>query len=442
MRATDWLRARLQATPHEIAAALWSFLYFFSLLAGYYVLRPIRDEMGLQLGARGLQETFTAVFLSLLLLVPAFGWLNKRFPRRQLLPWLYAFFVANLLAFYAVFEAGGTQSPWVARVFFVWVSVYNLFVVSVFWSFMADLFDTGQAKRLYGFISAGGTLGALAGPLITAGLVHLLGARLLVLVSAALLSVAIVSILRLRGWARRADAAHPAAGNDGEQQALKGSIWSGLLDVLRSAYLASICLFLFSYALLSTFLYFLTAEWLPKTIADSAARTQLLAQIDLAVNVLTLLLQLFVFKRLITSRHGTRLSLCLLPAVSVAGFLALAAFPVVSVLVAFGVLRRAGEYALSKPARETLFNVLPPEQKYKAKNVIDTLVHRSGDVVSAWIFGGLRSLGVGSVQIAWLCVPIALAWLAIALSLGRQAERRQAAEASPGPAPTSVPAHG
>ncbi|HEX3140214.1 MAG TPA: MFS transporter, partial [Rhizobacter sp.] len=168
---TAWLLRRTRATAGELAAVLWSFVYFFALLAGYYVLRPIRDEMGLQLGARALQELFTAVFVVMLLLVPVFGWLNKRFPRRQLLPWLYGFFALNLVGFFAVFEGGGTQSPAVARAFFVWVAVYNFFIISLFWSFMADLFDTEQAKRLYGVISAGGTLGALTGPLITVGLV-------------------------------------------------------------------------------------------------------------------------------------------------------------------------------------------------------------------------------------------------------------------------------
>lgn len=417
-----------QATPHELAAVLWAFVYFFALLAGYYVLRPIRDEMGLQLGARALQELFTAVFVVMLLLVPAFGWLNRRFARRQLLPWLYGFFVLNLVGFFLVFEGGGTQSPAVARTFFVWVAVYNLFIISVFWSFMADLYDTAQAKRLYGFISAGGTLGALTGPLITAGLVKLLGPKLLVLVSAAFLCVAIVAIFRLRGLAREREALVPVA-DDGEHQVMQGGIWSGLTDVLQSRYLLGICFFLFSYALLSTFLYFQSVELLPRYVTDPAERTQLLAQIDLAVNVLALLLQVLAFKGLIT-RIGTRVTLMLLPVVSVLGFAALAMFPVVGVIVVFGVLRRAGEYALSKPARETLFNVLPPDQKYKAKNVIDTLVHRTGDTASGWIFAGLRGLGLSGVQISWLSVPIAVGWVAIAWSLGRQAETLQAREAS------------
>lgn len=411
------------ATPKELTAACWAFVYFLALLASYYVLRPIRDEMAMQVGAGALQELFSAVFLSMLVLVPVFGWLTRRFPRRRLLPWLYAFCVANLIGFYCVFEAGGLPGPLLARVFYVWVSVFNLFVVSVFWSFMADLFDTEQAQRLYGFIAAGGTVGALLGPLLTAGLVRLVGAKLLMLVSAALLGLAIVAILRLRAWARDTGATGQAA-PEGEEQALAGGVWSGLGEVLRSGYLLAICAFLFSYALLSTFLYFQSAELLPRHIADSAVRTQLLAQIDLAVNVLTLLVQTAAFGRLIR-RLGTRALLAAMPLVSLLGFAVFALWPVLGVLVGFGVLRRAGEYSISKPARETLFNALPAAQKYRAKNVIDTLVHRTGDTASAWIFNGLRALGWSSGQIAWLSVPLAAAWLGVALWLGTQAGKLQ-----------------
>ena len=428
-----------QATREELPAVAWSFVYFFALLAGYYVLRPIRDEMGLQLGPGVLQELFTWVFVAMLGLVPVFGWLTRRFPRRQLLPWLYGFFMANLLAFSFVFDAGGNQGPALARVFFVWVSVFNLFVVSVFWSFMADLFDTGQAKRFYGVVAAGGTLGALTGPSITAWLVAPLGPHRLMWVSAAFLGLAVVAILRLRAWARRRGvaSARDTAEDDGERQALQGSVFSGLVDVVRSPYLLSLCVFLLGYTLLSTFLYFLSAELIPTVVTDSLARTRLLAQVDLAVNVLALLLQLVAFKRLIV-RLGTRFVLGLLPVVSVVGFAVLAlAWPALVALVAFGVVRRAGEYALTRPARETLYNVLPPAQKYRAKNVIDTLVHRTGDTASAWLFAGLRGLQLTSPQIAWLSCAIAVGWWAVSQSLGSRAQALQARAAEPPTPPVS-----
>jgi AAA family ATP:ADP antiporter len=414
-----------RAEPGELGAALWSFAYFFALLAAYYVLRPIRDEMAIQGGQEGLSTLFTLVFATMLAVTPVFGWLTARFPRRRLLPWLYAFFIANLCLFWFVLAADGTQSPAVARAFFVWVSVFNLFAISVFWSFMADLFRTAQAKRLYGFIAAGGTAGALAGPTLTAAFVTVVGVRGMVLVSAGFLALAIVAILRLRAWA----AATGVAGEAEREAPLGGSIWAGIVDVLRSPYLLGICLFLFCYSLLSTFLYFQQTELVPAAIADSAERTRLLALVDFAVNLLTLAIQVFAFGALI-QRLGTTAMLAAMPAIAIVGFAALALVPTLATLVAFGIVRRAGEYAISKPARETLFNVLPPEQKYKAKNVIDTLVHRGGDTASSWIFTGLKGFGMSLVAMTWLAVPIAGAWLVGALLLGRAATERQRGEAA------------
>lgn len=420
------MKARLArlagAHPGELAASLWSFLYFYALLAGYYVLRPIRDEMAIQVGQAKLHELFTAVFVAMLVVAPVFGWLTRTVPRRRLLPWLYAFFIANLVAFHAAFEAGGTQAGLVARAFFVWVSVFNLFAVSVFWSFMADLYDTAQAKRLYGFIAAGGTAGALTGPALTAGFVVLVGAKGMLLVSAAFLALAIAAILRLRAWAARTG----ASGSTADEAPIGGSIWAGLTDVVRSPYLLGICAFLFAYSLLSTFLYFQQAELVPAAIPDSAQRTRLLALVDMAVNLLALGVQVLAFGALIR-RLGTTFMLVAMPVVSIAGFAALALAPALATLVAFGILRRAGEYAVSKPARETLFNVLPVEQKYKAKNVIDTLVHRFGDTSSSWLFAGLKGAGLSLTAMSWLAVPIAGAWLAVAVWLGGQQQRRVAA---------------
>jgi len=414
-----WLRRLTRAEPDELAASLWAFVYFFALLAAYYVLRPIRDEMAIQVGQANLQEIFSLVFVTMLVITPVFGWLTGRFPRKRLLPWLYGFFIANLLGFYVAFEAGGTQSPLVARAFFVWVSVFNLFAVSVFWSLMADLFTTAQAKRLYGFISAGGTAGALVGPSLTAGLVMLVGAKGMVLVSASFLLLVVVAIFRLRRWAR-----HGSAIVESPAEApLQGGIWSGIVDIVRSPYLLGICLFLFLYSLLSTFLYFQQTELIPAAIASSAERTRLLATVDIVVNVLALLIQVAAFGTLI-GRLGTTALLVAMPALAIVGFAVLALQPVLTTLVAFGVMRRAGEYAISKPARETLFNVLPAEQKYKAKNVIDTLVHRGGDASSSWIFAGLRALGMSTHAMTWLAVPVAGVWAAIALLLGRAARAR------------------
>lgn len=423
----EWGRKLSRADGDEWPAAAWSFLCFFALLAAYYVLRPLRDEMGIQLGPDALKELFSAVFVSMVVLVPIFGWLTKRFERRQLLPWLYTFFAANLVGFNGVLLVEGHQSPWVARTFFVWVSVFNLFAISVFWSFMADLFSTKQAQRLYGFIAAGGTAGALCGPVLTASLVKPLGPNGLALVSASLLMLCVGAIWRLRHWHAthpRLDIEDSAQQAENDEAAFQGSLFSGVIDVVRSPYLLGICGFLFAYALLSSLLYFQQAELVPKQFQNSADRTQLLAGVDLLVNVVTLLIQLGAFAPLIRLL-GTRALLVAMPMASVLGFTALALWPTIGVLVVLGVVRRAGEYAISKPARETLFNVLPPVQKYRAKNVIDTLVHRTGDTSSIWLLSGLRSLGVQSQALLWLAVPICVAWLLIAWLLGGKAAAMQ-----------------
>jgi AAA family ATP:ADP antiporter len=414
-------RTFLHASTAELRIARWAFVYFFALLSSYYVLRPIRDEMAMQAGADSIHGLFSWVFVSMLGLVPVFGYLTRKFSRSALLPWVYGFFALNLLGFYTVLGGGEHESVLVGRLFFVWVSVFNLFAVSVFWSFMAELFDTAQAERLYGFIAAGGTAGALTGPIITALLVKELGPQRLVLVSAALLVLVIYAIRRI--VAVRQDG--PAAARPEPDVPMAGSVWSGLSDVVRSRYLLGICAFLFCYALLSTFLYVQQTELVTSTVTKSRDRTQLFAQADLVVNLTTLALQLFAFNHL-TRRFGTGLTLSLMPAVSIAGFAALAAFPSMGVLIAVGIVRRAGEFALSKPARETLFNVLPPAQKYRAKNVIDTLVHRGGDTASAWIIAGLRQAGLTTGAIHWLPVLICSFWLATALSLSRVAARKRA----------------
>ncbi len=411
------------ARPDELRASLWAFVYFFVLLASYYVLRPIRDEMANQVGSKNLAELFTWVFGAMLVAVPVFGGLTARFPRKRLLPWIYAFFASCLVGFFAWMQAGsGEQTALTGRVFYVWTSVFSLFVVSVFWSFMADLFDTAQAKRLYGFIAAGGTSGALVGPLVTTTLVEGLGPKNLMLVSAGFLVVAIFAITRLTAWERTQDVDPAArARNALEDVPIGGSIWAGLRDVATQPYLLAICAFMFAFSALSTLIYFQQVEMLPAAVKSSTERTKLLAQVDLTVNVLVLAIQLFAFGTLM-KRLGTRAMLVAMPVLSVFGFAALAATPTLATLIAFGVVRRAGEYAVSKPARETLFNVLPAEQKYKAKNVIDTVVHRGGDWLSTLLFSGLKSQGATIVQMSMLAVPIALGWWGVAHWLGGKAQ--------------------
>ncbi len=401
---------------------LWAFTYFFCLLASYYILRPLRDEMGIAGGVRNLQWMFSATFLVMLAVVPVFGALVARFPRRVFVPWVYRFFILTILVFFVAMTVT-RSTPWVARVFFVWVSVFNLFVVTVFWSFMADLFSSAQGKRLFGFIAAGGTTGALLGPMITAALAVPLGPVNLLLISALLLEGAVQCV---KGLLRAADADAMQA-NDSRRGAendrpVGGGILAGLAHVARSPYLLMICGHILLLTTTATFLYFQQAEVVSKAFSDPGERTRVFALIDLSVALATLLVQLLATGRLMT-RFGVAPALAFMPLVTLAGFLALAVSPVLGVVIAFQAIRRAADFAITNPAREILFTVIPREDKYKAKNFMDTVVFRGGDAASGWGFAGLRGLGLDLPAIAWLTVPLAAFWVGLAWVLGRRQEQ-------------------
>jgi AAA family ATP:ADP antiporter len=374
----------LRARPGELPALGWSFAYFFLLLCSYYLLRPVRDTVGVALGTEELQRLFTVTFVAMLVLVPIFGWLSAKLPRARLLPIVYAFFALNLVAF-------SVHLP--PAVFFVWLSVFNLFVVSVFWSFMSDLFEPAQAARLYGAISAGGSCGAIAGPLI-ASLVP--DHRTLLVLSALLLCGAVVCIAMLSRWAR----SHPRAGDPPAEEPLGGSIVAGVRAALSSPFLLAICGYLFCYTALSTALYFQQVAIVREALPDPQEQTRFFARVDLLVNSLTLLVQLFAFSRLASLLGPTGL-LVLMPLVSIAGFVWLGATPTLAALVVFGVTRRVGEFAISKPARETLFTIVPREQRYKAKNFIDTVVYRGGDMIAAWYLATLPAFFAAGIAAVW-----------------------------------------
>ncbi|MEY4616623.1 MAG: hypothetical protein RJB66_1583 [Pseudomonadota bacterium] len=409
----------LKIKKDERTAVFFSFLYFFSVLASYYVLRPLRDEMSMQMGSAHLQNNFFTVFITMLALVPLFGWLTKKYARAFILPRIYTFCLAVLLIFYFLFEQGGQQITWLARSFFVWVSVYNLFAVSVFWSYMADIFTTEQSSRLNGLISAGGTLGALTGPLVTTLFIESVGIKNLLLVSGAFLAVAIFCLQKLRHQSGSRVAAQVDIIE--HESGFRGSIFSGLIDIFQSHYLLGICIFLFTYATLSTFLYGISTDLIPKLVTDPLQRTKLLAQIDLAVNLVALVGQFFVFGTLV-KKFSRGVALVLLPFLSVVGFALFGLTENLWALMGFAVLRRAGEYSISKPTRETLFNVLPPTQKYRAKNVIDTLVHRTGDVLSVSVFAVLQKLGLTMQSFSILSIGLSILWALNSLWLAKKAD--------------------
>lgn len=419
----------LKIEPAERTAFIWSFAYFFCLLCGYYILRPVRSEMGIQSGVTNLPALMTVTFVTMLAVTPLFGWVAARFARAQMLPAVYGFFILNLVAFYFAFEAG-FDPKFTARAFYVWLSVFNLFVVSVFWSFMTDLFEEGQAKRLFPVIAAGGSLGAIAG----SGLIQLLLAQIghagLMLMAAGFLGIAMICIRRLSRWSGDRAIATPAT----RGEAIGGNILGGIRLAFSSPYLLMLCLYIFLLTWTSVVLYLENARIVAATFTVTAERITFFARIEMVVSVLTLLCQLFLTNRLI-ERMGLAVGLLFLPAISVVGFLALGTAPVLLVLVLFDVARRVGEYAISKPAREVLFTVLDRESKYKAKNFIDTAVTRGGEAASGWISDGIKALGATGGQVAFVAAPIAALWGVIGWWLAREQARRAGAPVPPNPTP-------
>lgn len=416
------LQIRLQRMVNmrqgEGYAIFWSFCYFFTLLSSYYILRPIRDEMGVTAGIEQLHWLFTGTFIAMLLVIPFFGWITSRYQRKQFLPSIYYFFIANILAFYLLFEST-ISITYVARAFFIWLSVFNLFIVSIFWSFMTDLFRNDQAKRLFGFIAAGGTIGAIAGPAMTAILVQRLGTSHMLLISATLLGLSVFCIRRLIVWQKMEINTEDSNRGSDRELPLGGGVLDGIFLVIRSPYLMGICLLILLYSSLSTFLYFQQAQIIKDAFSDSETRTAVFAAIDFSVNTLTLLIQIFFTGRLV-KWLGLGMTLAIIPLLLSIGFLILGLLPILSVLIAVQVIRRAGNYAIMRPAREMLYVVLTREEKYKAKNFIDTVIYRGGDAASSWVYAGMRSFGLSLSTIAWIAVPLSLGWAWIAFQLGQK----------------------
>jgi AAA family ATP:ADP antiporter len=419
------LRAFVDVRADEVGALGWAWLYFFCVLSSYYVIRPIRDEMGVAGGVDNLPWLWMGTLAGMTVANPPFAALVARLTRVRFIGLTYRFFLANLVVFFALVEAtSGEANNWVGRVFYVWTSIFNLFVVSVFWATLVDAFSQEQGKRLFGFVAAGATIGGIAGSTLTASLAAVLGAGPLLLVSALLLEAAVFAMRRL---------ARERAGRDASQQqrnaeVIGGSALAGVTHALRSPYLLAIGAYMLLFTILSTFLYFQQASVASAAFTDRAARTQFFAQVDLAVNVLTLVIQLFLTGRLL-ERFGVPLMLLLLPMLTVAGFAGLGVMPTVAVIVVFQVLRRAGNFAVARPTREVLFTLVPREDRYKAKSFIDTFVYRAGDQVGAWSYALMAALGLGVAGVAWAAVPIAVVWVAVAWWIGRRHQRAEQAAA-------------
>jgi len=440
-------RPRLRAALAESPPLWWALLYFFCLLCGYYVLRPVRDAMGassdasavfpafmldwaaargIALGEFTLQALFSGTFVVMLLLQPLYGALVSRFPRRVFLPVVYLIFIVCLLGFRWAFD---TDLQGRGALFFIWIAVFNLFAVTVFWSFMADVFDNEHAKRYYGYIGAGGTIGAFVGPFITTMLVGRIGVANLTLVSVGFLGVCLLCILKLRGWARRNEGQRAEQG----EQAIGGSIWAGLKLIAADPLLRGLAMLMFFGVGVGTLLYNEQAAIVRRLYPTAEAATRYYSMIDWAVASLTILVQLLLTRWLLR-RYGVA-PLLLLPAVAILiGFSLLSASPLPMLVAVVQVMTRASEFSLAKPARETLYTRVDRESRYKAKAVIDTAVYRGGDVTFVWVHKALATLGSQLVFVAGIGIALGMtfgAWRVI------RAERRLPEQ----PAPVRSPEH-
>lgn len=427
----SWLARLVDVRPGEGLTAALAMLYFFSVLAGYFVLRPLRESLGLSGGADKLPVLFTASLVAMFVITPPFAWFVTKTPRRVFVPAVYASSIVCLCGFWIVLRSTtGTAGLWAAYAFYVFVSVFNLFVVSIFWGFMADLWNLQQAKRLFGFIASAGTLGAIVGGTLTQVLVVRLGTVDMLLVSVGFLAVALVCVLALIR-------AHHIDGRARPSEPTPQDAWRGLRLVAREPYLRSVASYVFLHGLVGTFLYMQQGQLVAASIPSLDERTELFALIDWSSNGLTLFLQLFFTSRLIR-RFGVTFALVSQPVIAFCGWIVLAAAlfwstrlagaglapgdlaPELLVLVGLQVLLRASNFATVRPAREALFTVVEREVKYKSKSFIDTFVYRLGDGIGAWSFVGLRALQASLPAIAVAVVPVAALWVGVGAVLGRR----------------------
>ncbi|MFN8668936.1 MAG: MFS transporter [Gemmatimonadaceae bacterium] len=427
------LRAAVGAREGEGAVLLWATAYHFLVLCAYYVIRPIRDDIGAASGAEKLAWLFTGTMAGMLAVHPLYTALVTRLTRKRFVSYAYRFFALNLVAFFLYFRvADPKEAIWAGRVFFIWTSIFNLFVVSVFWSLVTDLFRPGQGKRLFGFVAVGGTLGAMLGATITSSLIGVVGSVGLMLVSAVILELAVqaASVLdRHEASMREAAAAEggrvAGASRDASQEVIGGGVLDGIKHIFTSPYLLGVATLILFYTISSTFLYFQQADIVKAAFGeDRESRTRVFANMDLITNGLTLIAQLFLTGR-VMKWLGVGVALAFLPVLTLVGFGILGIAPVLSVLIVFQVARRAGNFAIQRPGREALFTVLPRTDKYKAKNFSDTFVYRLGDQVGAWAYAGMAVFGLTASGLAFTMVPFSALWLLLTVWLGKQYTRRE-----------------
>jgi len=406
-RGAEFFERLVKVEHGEWPRLLLAFFYFFFLLGGYFMLRPIRGTVAAY-NSDVLHWLYTATFITMLAIVPLFGFLVSRFRRGQFIPAIYLFFMVNMVLFMLGFREEETPI-WIQRSFYVWLSVFNLFVVSIFWSFMADIFRPGQAQRLFGFIMAGGSIGAIIGPKLTAGIVGQNGTLGVMTVSLVCLGIATILAILLGRYQRSTTQVKP--------EVIGGGIWEGAARVFRSRYLLFACLLMLLHNLTSTFLYNGLAVLVNEEIVGFEERTVFFSNIDFYVQIIAFTLQFFVTSRLV-SHFGMPKTLVFIPMLLAGGFIILGGAMGIVLFAAVQVAQRSMNYGVLGPAKEMLFTVVDRETKYKSKNFIDTAIYRGSDVTASWIFKGLTSAGLSVAQIAWIYVPIMGFWAWGAWQLG------------------------
>jgi len=429
-----WIEKVVQVEQGEWQRLLLAFLTFFLLLCGYFMLRPIRGAVA-SANADILQWLYTATFTGMLLLVPVFGFLVARYPRRLFLPAIYGFAVVCLIWFAWEFR-GGDASPWVQRFFYVWLSVINLMMVSVFWSFMADIFGPGQGQRLFGFITAGGSLGAVIGPLVTTLSVRALGTSSIMLISTSLFVAVIFMVIYIGRLPTPSIQVN-------QNKLIGGSVWEGAKRVFQSKYLIFICLLMLLHNATSVYLYNGLASLVNTAIPEFDEAARFYGIIDITVQLVAFSLQFFITLRLVRSL-GMNGTLMLVPLVLAGGLAALGSMMTLTLFAAVGIAQRAMNYGVLGPTKEMLFTVVDRESKYKCKNFIDTVIYRGSDVSASWVFKGMTSAGLTLKSIAWLFLPLALIWSVIGWQLGKmyrqiRAEAQSSAADEPASAAASTP---
>jgi AAA family ATP:ADP antiporter len=402
--------------PDEIRALWLAFAFNFVVLGGYYVIRPIRDEIGADRGVENLPWMYTGTLIGMLIANALYAAIVARMSRRQFIPVAYRFAIANLFVFFLLMRwmPAARERAILAPIFFIWVCVFNLFATTMFWSFMADVFTPQQGKRLFGFIAVGGSIGGIAGGFVTSSLAGKLSTGLFLLITAAMLEIAAQCVTRFP--------ADFQAHDKQSEEPIGGKFWEGATHIARSPYLLGLAAFLIIYTITNTWAYFQQSDLTGHQLHDRAARTSFLANIDIAVNTITVLIQILLTGRLM-KWFGVGITLVLMPLLSGVGFAAIGFAPILTVLATFQILRRATGFALLRPAREVLFTVLRREDKYKAKSLIDTFGYRLGDITGAWSYPLMQWLGLGLVGISWAAVPFAAVWCVLGIWLGRKQRR-------------------